>query len=69
MIILDLIRLKPGKMFIHCRCRGANLERLPQFGLFSATQEHEVEIASNRGLSNWNELRIIQVGQNMQRIS
>nr|GEU34979.1 ribosomal protein S10 [Tanacetum cinerariifolium] len=28
---------------------GANPERLPQFGLFSATREHEVGIASNRG--------------------
>ena len=27
---------------------GANLKKLPQFGLYSATRVHEVGIASNR---------------------
>jgi len=38
--------------------RDVNHQNLPQFGLFSESWKHEVEIVSNRKLVRYGELRI-----------
>ena len=37
---------------------GVNHQKLPQFGLFSESRKHEVEIVSNRKLVRYGEFKI-----------